>query len=145
MTDNPDHDTRDVSPSSAEPPSKVAQMADSYVGRQLRKRRTDLGLTQQELARVLNITYQQVQKYETGGNRVNAGKLFILAKALDVPIEYFFQGFDTDQSSNTPVANNEMVRMARLASGIRNDAVKRSLLGLMRTLSQKDDDKSDDD
>lgn len=67
---------------------------DIHVGQRLRARRKVLGLTQSELADAMGVKFQQVQKYETGANRVSASKLFIAAEALHVRLEYFWQGLD---------------------------------------------------
>ena len=64
---------------------------DVHVGQRVRQRRTLLGYSQERLAEALNLTFQQVQKYERGANRVGAGRLYELAKALDVPVTYFFE------------------------------------------------------
>ncbi len=69
-----------------------AKKVDHYVSDRIRSRRQELGLTQQALARHLKISYQQVQKYETGLNRVSAGRLFALSQALNVNIDYFYEG-----------------------------------------------------
>lgn len=78
---------------------------DVHVGRRLRARRRLLGLTQETLATAVNIKFQQIQKYESGSNRVSASRLWALGKALDVPVAYFFEGmngseptFDHDMS-----------------------------------------------
>ena len=63
---------------------------DRHVGKRLKLRRTLVGITQGKLAEALGLTFQQVQKYERGANRVSASKLFQLAQVLDVPIQYFF-------------------------------------------------------
>ncbi|GLR66620.1 hypothetical protein GCM10010909_13000 [Acidocella aquatica] len=63
---------------------------DAYVGSRIRLRRTYLGLSQEGLGDALNLTYQQVQKYELGNNRVGASRLFEISRVLDVPISYFF-------------------------------------------------------
>ena len=65
---------------------------DDFVGAALRMRRKELGLTQTDLARGLGITLQQVQKYETGMNRITAGRLAAAAELLQSPISYFFEG-----------------------------------------------------
>ena len=62
---------------------------DNYVGERIRERRTELGRTQEELGRALKISYQQVQKYETAANRVSAGRLYELARELEVDVSYF--------------------------------------------------------
>ena len=67
---------------------------DVHVGRRLRARRRLLGLTQEALATAVDIKFQQIQKYESGSNRVSASRLWALAKALDVPVSYFFEGMN---------------------------------------------------
>lgn len=67
---------------------------DVYVGSVIRKLRRDAGMTQQQLAEMVGIKFQQIQKYETGANRVSASRLWEIARALDVPIERFFRDFD---------------------------------------------------
>lgn len=67
---------------------------DVFVGRRIRERRWLLGLSQDKLARAIGLKFQQIQKYETGGAKISAGRLFLLAEALDVPVAYFFDGLD---------------------------------------------------
>lgn len=74
---------------------------DIHVGRQLRLRRTILGLSQEALASVIGLTFQQVQKYERGANRVGASRLYDFSQALDVPISYFFEGLGKSPSDTT--------------------------------------------
>lgn len=74
--------------------TKNPTLADQHVGRKLRLRRQELNLSQQELADRLGVTFQQIQKYERGANRVSAGRLFDLAQALETRIMYFYDGFD---------------------------------------------------
>ncbi len=71
---------------------------DEHVGKRIRLRRRLLGLTQSELANRMGVTFQQVQKYEWGANRVGAGRLYDLSIALDVPIQYFFDAAPGQQS-----------------------------------------------
>ncbi len=68
------------------------QSVDVYVGSRLRLRRRLLGLSQEKLAEAIGITFQQIQKYERGANRVSASRLYDLAQVLAVPIDYFFDG-----------------------------------------------------
>ena len=65
---------------------------DAHVGRQVKLRRAVVGLTQTELANQLGITFQQVQKYENGANRISASRLYLMAEILNVPLESFFEG-----------------------------------------------------
>lgn len=67
---------------------------DVHVGQRLKVRRSLLGLSQEKLAEAVGITFQQIQKYERGTNRVSAGRLFELSKVLDVPVNFFFDQFD---------------------------------------------------
>ena len=70
------------------------QDIDRHVGARIRERRIMLGLTQQQLADLIGVTYQQAHKYERGINRVSAGRLFEIARVLSVPVSYFFEGLD---------------------------------------------------
>lgn len=69
-------------------------LVDIHVGKRLRHQRWVLGVTQGELAEALGIRFQQVQKYESGSNRVSASRLWDIAKVLDVPVSFFFEGLD---------------------------------------------------
>ena len=77
----------------------LAKRVDAHVGGRIRDHRTGLGLTQEHLANALNLSYQQVQKYETGANRVSASRLWDIADALDVPVSFFFEGLDSDAAA----------------------------------------------
>jgi transcriptional regulator with XRE-family HTH domain len=70
----------------------MANAIDLHVGKRLRRRRRLLGLTQQQLAESIGIRFQQIQKYECGANRVTASRLYELAVALNVPVNYYFDG-----------------------------------------------------
>jgi transcriptional regulator with XRE-family HTH domain len=72
---------------------RVSQDIDLYAGCQLRKRRKELNLTQKEIANFLGITFQQVQKYENGSNRICASRLYTLCNLLNVGPSYFFKNF----------------------------------------------------
>src|ERR1700712_1952404 len=68
---------------------------DLHLGKRLRRRRRLLGLTQQQLATVVGVRFQQIQKYECGANRISAARLWSLATALEVPVGYFYDGLST--------------------------------------------------
>ena len=70
---------------------------DFHVGKRMRRRRRLLGLTQQQLAEAVGIRFQQIQKYESGANRVSASRLFEIAEALDAPVQYFYEGLESGQ------------------------------------------------
>ena len=67
---------------------------DLYVGQRIRQRRWEIDMTQQQLAEKVGIRFQQIQKYETGANRVSASRLWDIAAATGVPVSHFFEGFD---------------------------------------------------
>ncbi len=71
---------------------------DVHVGKRVRHRRWMVGTTQQQLAEAVGIKFQQIQKYETGMNRVSASRLWDIAKVLDVPVSFFFEGIDAEDS-----------------------------------------------
>lgn len=72
------------------------QAADKYAGHKLQVRRKLLGISQEETAKRIGLTFQQIQKYESGINRISAGRLYQFAKMFDVPLAYFFDGLDDD-------------------------------------------------
>lgn len=74
--------------------NKLPNIVDKHVGRRIRWRRRELKLSQEKLGEMLGLTFQQVQKYEKGVNRISAGRLFEVGRVLDVGINYFYQGVD---------------------------------------------------
>ncbi len=73
---------------------------DYHVGRRLRRRRRLMGYTQQSLAELVGVRFQQIQKYECGANRVSAARLFELAEALNIPVQYFYEGLSVRDQEN---------------------------------------------
>jgi transcriptional regulator with XRE-family HTH domain len=88
----------------------MATDIDLHLGKRLRRRRRLLGLTQQQLALAVGIRFQQIQKYECGANRISAARLFQLAKALETPINYFYDGL-TDEKTEVAAVNNEGIEV----------------------------------
>ena len=119
----------------------LAKKVDDQVGRQIRKRRNLLGLTQEQLADALGISYQQVQKYETAANRVSAGRLFEIAAKLDTEIGSFFEGLDPSIAL-TPVEHGGKTRstsgLVRSFSRINDPAVRAAVVGLVKDLSAEE-------
>jgi len=72
----------------------MARSTDIYVGQRIRQRRWMVGMTQTQLGDLVNIKFQQIQKYETGANRVGASRMWDIANALTVPVAFFFEGLD---------------------------------------------------
>lgn len=80
--------------------SELPHPVDIRVGQRVRERRKVLGITQDRLAQALDLTFQQVQKYERGVNRMSASKLFEAAQVLDVPVNWFFEGEPLSEGQN---------------------------------------------
>ncbi len=83
---------------------------DKHVGGQLRLRRAQIGMTQSELGGKLGLSFQAVQKYESGENRISASRLFQMAQLLDVPPAYFFEGLDGAGRVGEEAAQSELSR-----------------------------------
>ncbi len=119
---------------------------DAHVGQRVRMRRTLLGMSQEKLGEAIGLTFQQVQKYERGSNRISAGTLYRLGLVLDVPISFFFDCYDDSQApggkaasaddsraSDSSISRREarMLRLWRAAP----DSVGDELLSLLGSLS----------
>jgi transcriptional regulator with XRE-family HTH domain len=113
---------------------------DMYVGKRMRQLREALGLSQGRLGRQLGLTFSQVQKYEKGANRIGAGRLYILAGLLDVPIEYFFEDIgerpEKMAERRRPAApGTELRELEDAFLSIPDDSTRRSLVALVRSLA----------
>ena len=116
---------------------------DVHVGKRVRHRRWMAGMTQQQLAEKVGIKFQQIQKYETGMNRVSASRLWDISDALDVPVAYFFEGLRdmeaADGAASAPVpgdllADKEALELIRSYYAIPENQ-RRRLFDLARVLS----------
>lgn len=116
---------------------------DVHVGARIKLRRTLLGLSQEKLGEALGLTFQQVQKYEKGTNRVSASKLYRLAQILDVPIAFFFDSLPgSDEpplkaTEDDPLYRRETVALVRAYYGIPDQVVRDRLLSLVKSLSRE--------
>ena len=97
----------------ARPGRRDAQDVDRHVGVRVRERRVALGLTQQRLAELIGTTYQQAHKYERGLNRVSAGRLHLLARALKVEPGYFFEGLGGSEPARPNPQQRLLLELAR--------------------------------
>ena len=112
---------------------------DAHVGKRIRHRRWMVGMTQQQLADKVGIKFQQIQKYETGMNRVSASRLWDISVSLGVTIAFFFEGLSTDAATPAaPVsdllADKEALELVRSYYAI-PEAQRRRLFDLARVLS----------
>ena len=116
--------------------AKRSTEVDAYVGRRVRQRRIEVGVSQNELAIALGISFQQIQKYENGSNRVSAGRLFEIAQRLSVSLDYFFDGAEpraagqpgTEALRNT---NRQALGLVRNFAQISDSGTRTAVAGLV--------------
>ena len=125
-----------------------ASRIDQHVGDRIRRRRTLLGFTQEQLGESLAISYQQIQKYETGANRISAGRLYQIAQRLDVPVSHFFEGLDShavaastgsgngtaNGNGNNPAARTT-IELVRNFNAILDPSIRTAVSALVKSLS----------
>ena len=118
-------------------PNKRRSIAaiDDHVGGRIRERRLMLGLTQQQLAEMIGVTYQQAHKYERGINRVSAGRLFEIARALSAPITYFFEGIGEEGPRPILPHQRTLLEITRNIAEIRNEKHREAISQLARALA----------
>ncbi len=121
---------------------KAPNQVDAYVGNRVRLRRKILGLSQEKLGEALGITFQQVQKYEKGINRIGAGRLLDIAECLNVPISFFFPESDVDlllldRSTKTIGAAPDMMELVQLFAEITDPDLRKKIVSLVRVLSEQ--------
>jgi transcriptional regulator with XRE-family HTH domain len=111
------------------------QDVDRHVGARVRERRIMLGFTQQQLADLIGVTYQQAHKYERGINRVSAGRLYEIAQVLSVPVNYFFDGLDGQVARAVSPRERMCLELARNFAQIPNERYQEALSQLARVLA----------
>ncbi len=127
---------------------------DIHVGRRLRLKRTILGMSQESVGKQIGVTFQQIQKYERGINRMGASRLYDFAKALGVQVSYFFEGFgDYSMDDAAPLVaaepestayehekinNRETLEVMRAYYRIKSPAVRKRVLELIKAMSADD-------
>lgn len=129
---------------------------DVHVGQQVRLRRKFLGLSQQALAEDIGLTFQQLQKYERGANRISCSKLYRISVVLKVPVEYFFLGLSdddpggfSDSASERAVkgflATAEGIELAQVFARIKSNKVRRRITELVSSIGNDEATTSDPD
>ena len=129
----------------------IPSPVDVHVGARLRRRRTLLGMNQTKLGDAIGVTFQQVQKYESGANRIAASRLFDLSRMFEVPVEYFFDDMPTAVAASSPtqgggkakeppsyepnpMAKRETLQLVRAYYKIRDPQVRKRLYELTRAI-----------
>jgi transcriptional regulator with XRE-family HTH domain len=123
---------------------------DVQVGQRIRTARLTQGVSQQKVAEALGVTFQQVQKYENGMNRVGMGRLHAIANSLGLPMSYFFEGLDLAQSAASPntqvqainaaFKTKEGVRVAAALSCIHSPSLRRHIADLLEAIIARDNE-----
>ena len=134
-------------------PKKQANPIDAHVGHRVRLRRMLIGMSQERLGELLGLTFQQVQKYEKGVNRIGAGRLYEIAGILGVPVSFFYDDIEGDASrevastagaAETPrvmdfMATGEGIQLGVAFMRVKDVKVRRKILDLVRALGKEDE------
>lgn len=136
--------------SKEQPKRKGPHPVDTHVGSRVKLRRMILGMSQDSLGKSLGLTFQQVQKYEKGVNRIGASRLFELSDLLEVPIQYFYDGYGDGDSANgfaepdvaeafmELVNSPDGVHLCRYFAEIKDTQVKKRVLDLVKSIAETD-------
>lgn len=127
--------------------TKKANPIDAQVGNRMRIRRMLVGMSQERLGDLLGLTFQQVQKYEKGINRIGAGRLFEIARILDVPIDFFYDGVggaaDGLTEAGAPVmefvSSGEGLQLSLAFMKIKDPKVRKRVLDLVKSLAEEEE------
>ncbi len=133
---------------------------DEHIGTRLKQRRSLLGMTQETLADAVGITFQQIQKYENGANRISAGRLYEFSRILDIPITFFFENFTTGKKSTALglsdtkqetleadgedlLGKKETLELIRVYYSIKNPKLRKDLFSFVKSMAEslKEQDK----
>ncbi len=133
-------------------PKKQANPIDAQVGNRVRLRRMLVGMSQEKLGEMLGLTFQQVQKYEKGVNRIGAGRLYQVANILGVPISYFYEDVSEQEPEGDAPANDyatppvmeflssgEGLQLALAFMRIREPKVRKRVLDLVKSLTDEEE------
>ena len=130
----------------------VPDEVDVHVGGRLRVRRSLLGMSQEKLANAVGLTFQQVQKYERGMNRISAGRLYQFSRILDVPVTYFYENIvraggavgmsDNDQDgfqndSADMMQSKESIKLLKAYYSIEDEDARRDILKFIKSMAKK--------
>lgn len=135
---------------SRRPPKEAPDPIDIHVGQRLKARRVGLRISQSEIGKALDVTFQQIQKYENGANRIGASNLYRLAKALDVDVSFFFEDMGTvgkfkslsDQPAagfeHNPMTQPESIKMVHNYFRIASPDVRSRVFQLIKSIADQD-------
>lgn len=125
---------------------------DVHVGKRLRLKRTLLGLSQEYIGNAIGVTFQQIQKYERGVNRMGASRLYDFSRVMSVPVSFFFEGYEPSSASsyggmsenetpafqNEQMPNRETMDMMRAYYRIKSPVMRKRVLELVKSMADAD-------
>jgi len=129
---------------------RIINEVDHHIAQRLQLRRVMLGMSQSDLAQRCGISFQQVQKYETAGNRIPAARLFDLSQALETPVAFFFAGLPgnfpvetkstrsmrvSEQKENDPLSKNESLRLINLYWNLPSKSQREMIMKMLKSLN----------
>jgi transcriptional regulator with XRE-family HTH domain len=134
-------------------PKKQANPIDIQVGNRVRIRRMLIGMSQERLGDLLGLTFQQVQKYEKGVNRIGAGRLFEVSRILNVPVDFFYEGLSAagdqpgmGENQSAPVmefvSSGEGLQLSLAFMKIKDAKVRKRVLDLVKSLAEDEEQKN---
>lgn len=125
---------------------------DKHIAQRLQLRRVMLGMSQSDLAKRCGLSFQQIQKYETAGNRIPAARLFDICRALETPVDFFFMGLPghlppetktsrsmrvSEQKENDPLAKTESLQLINLYWNLPSDSQRNMVMTMLKSLNGK--------
>lgn len=125
---------------------------DKHIAQRMQLRRVMLGMTQSDLAKRCGLSFQQIQKYETAGNRIPAARLFDISQALETPVAFFFSGLPgnlppetkttrsmrvSEQKEDDPLAKTESLQLINLYWNLPNDSKRDMIMSMLKSLNEK--------
>lgn len=117
--------------------NEFTEMVDTTIGMKIHELRISMGLSRQQLAAKIGVTHQQLQKYEKGTNRISAGRLMAIAKALGKTVSYFFDNVEEDSGNSLPSQHQRMcIEVSRNFMRIKNPMHQNAINLLVRTLAE---------
>ena len=131
----------------------IPSTVDQHIGRRMQLRRTMLGLSLKDLARICGVTFQQIQKYETADNRISASRLFEIGTAMQTPVSFFFNGLPGNMPDETkatrsmhlhqpdvddPMLRTESLELIRLYWRLASDEQRAAVIKMLKTFTGED-------
>jgi transcriptional regulator with XRE-family HTH domain len=128
---------------------RLANAVDEHIGKRVKARRLSIDLSQERLAELVGVTFQQIQKYENGVNRIAASRLWDMARALGVPVSYFFEGLRAEPAPGVAedgpddlvydmMATPEGQRLLQIFGAIKSPKLRRRVVELVRVMAEEE-------